>query len=104
MCVRLILSLAMMLTGVVPALAQVTCTEPAPPPPIDGAQASADQLRGAMAQAHDFMAQSEAFQACLTQSDDPDARTKVAASQKAEETVGRSVSSAVDTYKRAHAN
>lgn len=101
---RVILSLAVLMAGAVPALAQAPCTEPAAPPAIDGAQAGADQLRAAMAQAHDFMAQSEAFQACLTQSADPDAKARIAASQKAEESVGRSVSSAVDIYKRAHAN
>ena len=101
---RVILSLAMLLAGAVCASAQTACTEPAPPPPIDGAQASADQLRAAMAHAHDFMAQSEMYQACLTQAGDPDAKTRIAASQRAQETVGRANSAALDIYKRAHAN
>ena len=94
----------MLLCGALPALAQGNCTEPPAPPPIDGAQASADQLRTAMGQAHDFMAQSEMYQACLMQAADPDAKLRIAASQRAQETVGRSINTALDTYKRAHAN
>jgi hypothetical protein len=104
MRVRVILPLGVLLAGAFPALAQNTCTEPPPPPPIDGAQANADQLRAAMGQAHDFMALSEMYQACLVQSADADAKLRIAASQRAQETVGKSINTALDTYKRTHAN
>jgi hypothetical protein len=102
--VRVIFPFAMVLASAMSAAAQTACTEPAPPPPIDGTQASADQLRAAMAQAHDFMAQSEMYQVCLQQSGDPDAKLRIAASQRAEEVVGRANSAALDVYKRAHTN
>jgi hypothetical protein len=93
-----------LLAGAVCASAQTACTEPVPPPSIDGAQASADQLRAAMAQAHDFMAQSELYQACLTQLGDPDAKTRITASQRVQDAVSKTNSMAMDAYKRAHAN
>ncbi len=102
MCVRVILSMVAMLAGAVPALAQGNCTEPPAPAAIDGAQASTDQLRNAMSQAHDFMAQSEMYQSCLAQSGDPDAKARIAASQRAQETVGKAINLAVDSYKRSH--
>jgi hypothetical protein len=102
--VRVILSIAVLLVCACPALAQIACTEPAAPPPIDGAQANAEQLRAAMAQAHDFMAQSEVYQACLTQSGDPDAKVRISASQRSQDTVGRSINAAVEAYKRAFPN
>ena len=101
---RVILTLAVLLAGAVSAAAQTTCTEPPAPPPIDGAQANADQLRAAMAQTRDYIAQSQMYQACLQQSPDPDARMRIAASQRTQEMVSRSVNTAVDTYKRAHSN
>jgi hypothetical protein len=104
MSLRLVVSLMVLLTCAAPALAQTSCTEPVAPMPIDGAQANADQLRSAMAQAREFMAQSELYQSCLTQSGDADAKSRVVASQKAQETVGQSINTALDTYKRAHAN
>ncbi len=101
---RLILSIAVLLAGAFPALAQSGCTEPQAPPPIDGAQASADQLRTAMAQSRDYMAQAQLYQSCLQQSGDPDSKTLIAASQKAQDRVGLSINAAVDTYKKSHAN
>ena len=101
---RVILSLAVLLVGAASAAAQTACTEPAPPPPIDGAQANADQLRAAMAQARDFIAMAGVYQDCLAQSGDPDGRAHIAASRKAQESVSRSINAAMATYKRAQAN
>lgn len=101
---RVILSLAMVLAGATCAAAQTACSEPTVPPPIDGAQASADQLRAAMAQARDFIAQAGMYQGCLAQSGDPDARTKIGTSQKNQDRVGQSINTALDTYKRSHHN
>lgn len=97
-------SLAVLLAGTVPALAQTACTEPAAPPPIDGAQASPDQLRAAMAQARDFIAQAQLYRSCLQQSGAPDGNARIASIQKAQDRVSQAVNMAVDIYKRAHAN
>lgn len=106
-----------------PAMAQGTaCVEPTPPVPVDGAAATADQLRAAMADARNFMAQSDIYQNCLqaeveaakTQAAadgrpvDPaieaDAKAAIAASQKAKEKVGLAVNSSLTAYKQAHPN
>ena len=99
---RVILSLAMILAGAVPALAQTACTEPAAPPPIDGAQANADQLRAAMAQARDFNAQAQLYQNCIQQSATPDGQARIAGIQKMQERVSQTVNSAVEIYKKTH--
>ena len=94
----------MLLIGAVPALAQTVCTEPAPPAAVDGTQVSADQLRAAMAQARDFIAQAGIYQTCLQQSGDADSGARIAASRKSQDRVGQSINAALDTYKRAHSN
>jgi hypothetical protein len=103
-------------------MAQGFCTEPTMPMPVDGAVATADQMRAAMADARNFIAQSELYQACLTreaeaekaqaaaggQSLDPvietGIHTKVDASKKAQERVGNMANNAMAAFKNAHPN
>lgn len=105
-----------------PALAQSVCTEPVPPPPVDGAVTTADQLRAANADARAFISEASVYQACLSAEveaartrataegmpPDPaieaDAKTRIAASQRAQEKVGMSINAAMTNYKLAHAN
>jgi hypothetical protein len=102
------------------ALAQGLCVEPPMPLPVDGAALSADQMRAAMADARNFIAQSGLYQECLTneveaaktqaaaasQPFDPaietGARAKVEASQKAQEKAGAAANGAMAAYKNAH--
>ena len=105
-----------------PALAQSACTEPVPPPPVDGALTTADQLRAANADARAFISEASVYQACLSAEVDAartraaadgipldpaieaDAKTRIAASQRAQEKVGMSINAAMTNYKLAHAN
>lgn len=102
------------------AVAQTLCTEPAMPAPVDGNAASADQMRVAMAEARNFIAQSSVYQDCLMQEVDAakaqattsgqpfdgaieaGARTKVDASKKAQEKVGGEATTAMAAFKNAH--
>ncbi|HVV27911.1 MAG TPA: hypothetical protein VHC40_08080 [Rhizomicrobium sp.] len=104
------------------ARAQGPCTEPVPPMPVDGSAVTADQLRAAMADARNFIAQSDIYQACLTNevdaartqaaadgrpfdpAIDADAKASIAASQKAKDKVSADISTAVTTYKQTHTN
>ncbi len=114
---------ALLLTVVtVPAMAQSACTEPVMPAPVDGATITVDQLRAAIADAKNFIAQSDVFQNCIVSEADaaktqaasegknPDpalagaAQARVAASQKNKEKVGVSINTAITTYKQAHPN
>jgi hypothetical protein len=105
-----------------PALAQSACTEPVPPPPVDGAVTTADQLRAANADARAFISEASVYQACLSSEVeaaktratadgtplDPaieqDAKARIAASQRAQEKVGMAINAAMTNYKLAHAN
>lgn len=112
--------LALLLTASAPALAQ--CVEPPAPPPLDGAAASEDQMRAAMADARSFIAQEGVFQDCVSQeltaariqaaaenhpldpAIEAGARARIAASQKAQDRVGMTSNAALTAYKNAHAN
>ncbi len=90
--------------------------------PVDGSAVTADQLRAAMADARNFIAQSDIYQACLTNevdaartqaaadgrpfdpAIDADAKASIAASQKAKDKVSADISTAVTTYKQTHTN
>jgi len=118
-CVFLIMA---MLLGATPAMAQSICSEPMMPVPVDGAAATADQMRTAMAEARNFIAQSSLYQECVmkeveaakaqaTSAGQPfepmvetSARTKVDASKKAQERVGNTANNAMAAYKNAHPN
>lgn len=104
------------------AVAQTLCTEPVMPAPVDGNAASADQMRAAMAEARNFIAQSSLYQDCLMQEVDAakaqattsgqsfdvaieaGTRTKVDASKKAQEKVGGEANNAMASFKNAHPN
>ncbi|HJT42282.1 MAG TPA: hypothetical protein VJ750_02160 [Rhizomicrobium sp.] len=120
--VRSALLIVVLLLGAGPAMAQSLCVEPAMPIPVDGAAATADQMRTAMAEARNFIAQSAVYQDCLLktvdaaktqavaagQSFEPkietSARYKVDMSRKAQERVGNTANSAMAAFKNAHPN
>jgi hypothetical protein len=120
--VRCVLLMGAILLGTTPAMAQSLCTEPTIPVPVDGAVATADQMRTAMAEARNFIAQSSLYQDCLMkevesakaqavsagQPFEPmvetSARYKVDASKKVQERVGTTANNAMAAYKNAHHN
>jgi hypothetical protein len=67
---------ACLLAGATPALAQTVCTEPAPPPSVDGNTATAQQMAAARTQVMDFMSKSDTYQTCIA--GDLAAKTKAA--------------------------
>lgn len=98
-----------------PALAQEACPAPPEPATVNGATATADQLRAAMAEVRSFMAQSSLFQDCLDHeidaahlngiadpAADAAAKARIAASQKAQEKAADMINLAVTLYKQAH--
>jgi hypothetical protein len=92
------------------------------PTPVDGAAATADQMRSAMSEARNFIAQSGVYQECLVKeaedaksqavaggqafepSVEASARAKVDVSKKAQERVGATLNGAMAAYKNAHSN
>ena len=119
---RRVLLIGVLLLSASPALGQSLCTEPAAPVPVDGAAATADQMRAVMADARNFIAQSSLYQDCVMKEVDDaksqastsgqaveptleaNARAKVDASKKAQERVGSTVNNALSAYKNAHPN
>ena len=117
---RCIFLIAVLLLGATPVFAQSLCVEPPMPLPVDGGAMTADQMRAAMADARNFIAQSGLYQECLineveaaktqaaaaSQPFDPaietSARAKVEASQKAQEKAGAAANGAMAAYKNAH--
>ena len=107
----------LLLAAATPALAQSSCVEPSAPAPVDRASVTPDQLRAAMAQAHDFIAQSSVYQQCLlkeveaaktqaTTSGQPfepmietSALYKIETSKKAQQKVGAAANDALTAYK-----
>jgi hypothetical protein len=104
------------------AWAQSTiCAAPAMPAPLDASKASVAQLTAMLAAAQNFMAASNAYQACLAndvqaQKDqaqrdgkplDPAIeaamQAKAAATQKDRDKIGAEIDLAVTAFKRAHA-
>jgi hypothetical protein len=120
--VRFVLLIAAFLLCGAPVMAQSLCVEPTMPVPVDGAAATADQMRAAMAEARNFIAQSGLYQECLvreveatkaqaTSAGEPfepmievSAHAKVDASRKAQEKVGVMANNAMASYKNAHPN
>jgi hypothetical protein len=110
-----------MLGSAAPALAQSACTEPGTPAAVDGATASADEIRAGIAAAKSFIAQSDVYQECLgkeveaakaqaaadkkpfDQSIADSAMAKAEANQKAKEKVGADINASIGVYKKAHA-
>ena len=120
--VRHVLLIAVLLLGAQPALGLGPCTEPVMPVPLDGAAATADQMRAALADARGFIAQSGVYQDCLAK-DVEDAKSQAAAAgqafepsieanararmdinKKQQERVGATLDSAMLAYKNAHPN
>ena len=109
---RSILFLAVLLSAT-PAMAQ--CVAPTAPAPLDGATAGEEQLRIAMAQAREFIAQSDVYQACVTaeveatdlshttlKAVEAAANNRIAANQALKERVGATANAAMQSYKLAH--
>lgn len=114
--------IAALLVCASPALAQENCVEPVAPAPISGTAVTGDQLRAAMSDARGFITQSNIYQECLhhqldaarTQAGteghplDPameaSVKTRIAASQQAQDKVSQTVNTALTTYKQAHPN
>jgi hypothetical protein len=110
---RPFLYLALCLGAATPALAQ--CVSPAPPVPLDGATATEEQLRIAMAQAREFIAQSDLYQGCVSSEVEATDLThislkaleasiasRIAANQAMKEKVGAAANAAMQAYKLAH--
>jgi len=102
-----------------PSMAQTSCVAPDQPTSIDGATVTLDQLRAAISGAKQFIASSDAYQACLGKEidDQKAAATRdkpfdkaiatrnlalADTNQKAKESVGASVNTAIAAYKKAH--
>jgi len=104
------------------AIAQGVCTAPAPPPPLNGAEANAEQLRAAIADARNFIGQANIYENCLkdeveadhanaaanrTPTDpaaDRQVETQIVANRQLKDKVSSDVAAAMDAYKKAHAN
>jgi hypothetical protein len=115
--VRSVVLIAILLFCARPALADSLCTEPVMPAPVDGAALTADQMRAAMADARNFIAQSCVYQECLLKEVEAEkaqaaaagqpfepmietsARAKVDASRKAQEKVSAAANTAMAAYK-----
>ena len=109
--------LCLLATG---ARAQSQCVEPVAPEPVDGSRIGAEQLRAAMTEVREFMAQSDLYQFCLSREVDAgkalaatearafdvaleaDVRERIAASQRAKEKASLSINTAITVYKHAH--
>jgi hypothetical protein len=120
--VRFVVLTMSILLGAAPAVAQDLCVEPIMPMPLDGAAATADQMRAALAEARNFIAQSSLYQECLTReveaakaqattagqpfepTIEASARAKLDASLKAQERVGAMTNNAMASFKNAHPN
>ena len=100
--------------------AQEACAEPQVPAPVDGTQASEEQMRAAAAAARDFIALSNVYQVCLANAFDA-ARTQAAAdgkpldpslettlksktdaNDKVKQKVGTEINLAIGVYKQTH--
>jgi hypothetical protein len=129
--VRKVLSALMMLLGTMVlgsmpapsgAAAQGLCNRPSPPPPLNGAEANAEQLRVAIARARDFIGQANLYERCLkdeteaahasasvngTAADpaaDQDVEAQIAANRRLKDKVSSDAAMAMDIYKKTHAN
>jgi len=122
MLVRSVVVIAALLLGASPALGQSLCVEPTMPMPLDGAAATADQMRTAMGDARNFIAESGVYQECLVKevedaksravaagqpfdaAIEAAARARVDVSKKAQERVGATLNNAMVAYKNVHSN
>jgi hypothetical protein len=101
------------------ALAQGNCTAPVPPPPVDGADATPEQLRAAIAHAREFIGQANLYENCLRQeldaakardgdgqavnaAFDRETKVRIAVNRRLKDKVSSEAASAIDAYKKAH--
>jgi hypothetical protein len=98
-------------------MAQGYCAAPAPPPPLNGAEASAEQLREAIANARNFIGQANLYENCLRDELkaaqdrdaantelDKDTAVRIATNRRLKDKVSSDAASAMDAYKKAHAD
>lgn len=90
------------------------CTAPVPPSPLDGATATAQQLRDAVAKARDFIGQANLYENCLreqlrvAQAQDgdgaagKDVKVRIAANRHLKDKVSSQTANAMTAYKKAH--
>jgi hypothetical protein len=116
---------AFVVLSAAPAFAQLGCSDPIAPTPVDGSRASTQQMKDAKADVVNFMKSSDDYQQCLlnqvakakadadkhkgdhgTQPFDPavekDATARIDANQRLKEKVGAEFNAAVHGYKAAH--
>lgn len=98
------------------ARAQDICTAPVPPAPLNGAEASAEQLRAAIASARQFIGQANLYESCLRDelaaaqargdragpAADRETAVRISANRKLKDKVSTDAASALDAYKKAH--
>lgn len=106
----------------VPAGAQSLCTAPVPPPPLNGAHATAEQVRGAIASARGFIGKANLYESCLKDemradqvraaalgggsgaAPDKETQVRIAANRRLRDKVSQDAAAALDAYKKAHAD
>ena len=114
------LGVILLVAGAVPAFADDTCKVPPTPAAIDGATATADQMRASIGAFNTFSKASDAYQICVNDyitaqnaAADKDKKShdtamvqsegdKVAANQTAKEKAGTDLNAAIGLYKKAH--
>ena len=114
------LSIALVVAGALPAMAQAACTAPIAPASVDGNTVTKEALIAAVANVKAFLAASDAYQDCLNndlkaQKDkaaaakvafDPSIEASITAkgndNQAQKEKVGNEINAAVTAYKKAH--
>jgi hypothetical protein len=102
-------------------LAQGLCAAPVPPRPVNGAEASPEQLRRAVANARNFIGQANLYENCLReelkaaqarvaagaaaeQGIEKDTALRIAANRRLKDKVSSQAAVAMDAYKKAHAD
>lgn len=111
---------ALLLAGTVPSFADDTCQVPPTPAALDGATATADQMRAGIAAFNAFSKASDAYQQCVNDyitaqnaAADKDKKPhdtamiqaegdKVTANQTAKEKAGADLNASIGVYKKAH--
>jgi hypothetical protein len=100
--------------------AQGVCTPPVMPPPLNGAEASAEQLRAAIADARAFIGQANIYENCLKDeieashasaaangtpvdpATDQQVESQIAINHRLKDKVSSDAAAAMDAYKKAH--
>jgi hypothetical protein len=102
-------------------LAQGFCAAPVAPQPVNGAEATPEQLRQAVADARNFIGQANLYENCLReqlqaararaaagagpeQDLEKDTALRIAANRRLKDKVSSQAAGAMDAYKKAHAD